>query len=77
MNCVPGMITEFAFTPTITTEEMRMNSDVVDKVNRINKIRYENSKGLLQMVKKLLNLINLIIYYYVQKFVVLLITTCK
>ena len=25
---------------------MRMNSDVVDKVNRINKIRYENSKEL-------------------------------
>ena len=46
MNCVPGMITEFSFTPTITTDEMRMNSDVVDKVNRINKIRYENSKLL-------------------------------
>jgi cytochrome c oxidase subunit 2 len=46
MNCVPGMITEFSFTPTKTTDEMRMNSDVVDKVNRINKIRYENSKSL-------------------------------
>tara|TARA_B100000780_G_scaffold145258_1_gene101512 strand:- start:8964 stop:10037 length:1074 start_codon:yes stop_codon:yes gene_type:complete len=46
MNCVPGMITEFSFTPTKTTDEMRMNSDVVDKVNRINKIRYENSKLL-------------------------------
>jgi cytochrome c oxidase subunit 2 len=46
MNCVPGMITEFAFTPTITTADMRMNSDVVDKVNRINKIRYEKSKEL-------------------------------
>ena len=46
MNCVPGMITEFSFTPTITTADMRMNSDVVDKVNRINKIRYENSKEL-------------------------------
>ena len=46
MNCVPGMITGFAFTPTITTAVMRMNSDVVDKVNRINKIRYENSKEL-------------------------------
>jgi cytochrome c oxidase subunit 2 len=40
------MITEFSFTPTITTADMRMNSDVVDKVNRINKIRYENSKEL-------------------------------
>lgn len=47
MNCVPGMITEFAFTPTITTADMRMNADVVDKVNRINKIRYENSKELI------------------------------
>ena len=46
MNCVPGMITEFSFTPTKTTDEMRMNSDVVDKVNRINKIRFENSKSL-------------------------------
>ena len=44
MNCVPGMITEFSFTPTITTHEMRMNPDVVDKVNRINKIRYEKVK---------------------------------
>jgi cytochrome c oxidase subunit 2 len=47
MNCVPGMITEFSFTPTITTADMRMNSDVVDKVNRINKIRYENSQELI------------------------------
>ena len=47
INCVPGMITEFSFTPTITTADMRMNSDVVDKVNRINKIRYENSKELI------------------------------
>ena len=31
MNCVPGMITEFSFTPTKTTDEMRMNSDVVDR----------------------------------------------
>ena len=46
MNCVPGMITEFSFTPTITTADMRMNSDVVDKVNRINKIRYVISKEL-------------------------------
>ena len=47
MNCVPGMITEFSFTPTITTADMRMNADVVDKVNRINKIRYENSQELI------------------------------
>ncbi|AZQ59102.1 cytochrome c oxidase subunit II [Maribacter sp. MJ134] len=43
MNCVPGMITEFSFTPIYTTEEMRMNPDVVDKVKRTNKIRAEKS----------------------------------
>ncbi|WP_190811116.1 cytochrome c oxidase subunit II [Flagellimonas sp. S3867] len=39
MNCVPGMITQFSFTPTITTEEIRLNPDVVDKVKRTNAIR--------------------------------------
>ena len=43
MNCVPGMTTEFSFTPTITTAEMRMNPDVVDKVKRTNKIRAERA----------------------------------
>ncbi|MEM8998822.1 MAG: cytochrome c oxidase subunit II [Bacteroidota bacterium] len=41
MNCVPGMITQFSFTPTITTEEIRLNPDVVDKVKRTNAIRAE------------------------------------
>ena len=41
MNAVPGMITEFSFTPTVTTAEMRLNPEVVSKVNRINKIRYD------------------------------------
>ena len=43
MNCVPGMITQFAFTPTITTEEMRLNPEIYDKVSNINKIRNEKS----------------------------------
>ena len=47
MNCVPGMVTEFSFTPTKTTADMRMNADVVSKVDRINKIRYENSQELI------------------------------
>ena len=47
MNCVPGMITEFAFTPTITTADMRMNPDVASNVERINKIRYDNSQELI------------------------------
>jgi cytochrome c oxidase subunit 2 len=43
MNCVPGMVTQFALTPTITTAEMRQNPDMIDKVANINKIRIENS----------------------------------
>jgi cytochrome c oxidase subunit 2 len=43
MNCVPGMITEFSFTPSITTEEMRLNPDVIDKVKRTNAIRAERA----------------------------------
>ena len=46
MNCVPGMITEFAFTPNITSEEMRLDSEMVAKVKKINKIRAEKSKEL-------------------------------
>ena len=47
MNCVPGMITEFAFTPNKTTEEMRQDPDVTAKVKKINKIRVEKSKELV------------------------------
>jgi cytochrome c oxidase subunit 2 len=39
MNCVPGMVTEFAFTPKMTTEEMRANNATIAKVEGINKIR--------------------------------------
>ena len=52
MNCVPGMITEFSFTPTTTTADMRLNPDVVEKVNRINKIRYDNSQELIAKGKE-------------------------
>jgi len=47
MNCVPGMITEFAFTPITTTDEMRQNPDMIAKVKKINKIRVEKSKDLV------------------------------
>jgi cytochrome c oxidase subunit 2 len=47
MNCVPGMITEFAFTPKTTTEEMRLNPEMIAKVKKINKIRMEKSKELI------------------------------
>jgi len=46
MNTVPGMITQFAFTPTITTEEMRQNDKIVEKVANINAIRTEKSLAL-------------------------------
>ncbi len=47
MNCVPGMITQFSFTPSITTEDMRLNDEMVAKVRKINSIRSENSKALV------------------------------
>ena len=43
MNCVPGMVTEFGFTPKYTTEEMREQPEVMAKTRGINKIR--NAKG--------------------------------
>ena len=47
MNCVPGMITEFSFTPSITTADMRTKDEIVDKVKRINGIRAKKAaKGL-------------------------------
>ena len=47
MNCVPGMITEFAFTPIRTTEQMRMDPDIISKVRKINEIRKVNSVELI------------------------------
>ncbi len=44
MNTVPGMITQFAYTPIITTEDMRQNPNVIEKVDRINKIRKEKGE---------------------------------
>lgn len=46
MNCVPGMVTQFGFTPTVTTAEMRLNPDMIEKVAHINKIRIENSEAI-------------------------------
>ncbi len=39
MNCVPGMVTQMAFTPTVTTAEMRMNEDTKAKFEAINELR--------------------------------------
>lgn len=46
MNCVPGMVTEFAFIPTITTADMRNMPGMVKKVDGINKIRAKKSAEL-------------------------------
>ena len=46
MNCVPGMITQFGFTPTVTTAEMRETPEMLEKVANINKLRIEKSKKL-------------------------------
>ena len=47
MNVVPGMITEFSYTPIKTTEEMRQSDFMVEKVQTINSIRRKNSKELV------------------------------
>jgi cytochrome c oxidase subunit 2 len=56
MNCVPCMVTQFAFTPTQTTLEMRESKQIVEKVNEINKIRTEKSKLLTAEGKEALDL---------------------
>jgi cytochrome c oxidase subunit II len=53
MNCVPGMVTQFAFTPTVTTQEMRENPDIQDKVARINQIRLDNQEEVLERGQEL------------------------
>jgi cytochrome c oxidase subunit 2 len=39
MNCFLGMVTHFAFIPSMTTEEMRATKETIAKVEGINKIR--------------------------------------
>ena len=43
MNCVPGMVTEFAFEPTYTTDEYRELPYMIAKVANINAIRAKKS----------------------------------
>lgn len=47
MNCVPGMVTQFAMIPSVTTADMRERQDIVKNVNRINKVRSERSAELV------------------------------
>ena len=46
MNCVPGMVTEFQFTPTITTTEMRGDKYVMKQVKDVNDLRAIEGKDL-------------------------------
>jgi len=45
MNCVPGMVTEFSFIPTVTTADMRKDEKIINKVANINAIRAERRKA--------------------------------
>jgi cytochrome c oxidase subunit 2 len=47
MNCVPGMVTEFAFTPIYTTDEYRELPYMVEKVANINALRTKKSAELV------------------------------
>lgn len=47
MNVVPGMVTQFAFTPVLTTEEMRNLPEIIKKVKNINDIRSKKSTDLI------------------------------
>ena len=54
MNCVPGMVTQFAFTPTVTTAEMRQNPDIQNKVKNINELRVERQAEIEEAGQDLL-----------------------
>lgn len=47
MNCVPGMVTEFAFEPIYTTAEYRELPFMVEKVANINALRAKKSIDLV------------------------------
>ncbi|MFV8226311.1 cytochrome c oxidase subunit II [Christiangramia aquimixticola] len=47
MNVVPGMITQFGFTPTVTTAEIKESEYMRDKVRSVNEFRNEKNKELI------------------------------
>lgn len=47
MNCVPGMVTEFAFEPVYTTAEYRELPYMIEKVANINALRAKKSVELV------------------------------
>jgi cytochrome c oxidase subunit 2 len=58
MNCVPGMVTEFAFVPIYTTAEYRELPYMIEKVANINAIRAEKSIALVAEGKAALDRYN-------------------
>ena len=44
MNCVPGMVTQIKYTPSVTTEEMRQYPDTKSKFEKINELRRSEGK---------------------------------
>ncbi len=47
MNCVPGMVTQFAYKPIRTTADMRILPEIQEKVHNINIIRSKKSAELI------------------------------
>lgn len=47
INCVPGMVTQFSFTPIYSTDEYRELPYMIEKVNKINALRSAKSVNLV------------------------------
>ena len=45
MNCVPGINTQFAFTPTKTTNEMREDPEMIERMKFINEARAKRGES--------------------------------
>ena len=54
MNVVPGMVTQFGFVPTVTTDDMREDPKIMNKVAHINEIRSKKSAELVAAGKSAL-----------------------
>lgn len=72
MNCVPGMVTQFSFVPTVTTAEMRKKPQIEQQVKDVNEIREQKELKVLMPT-----LGNLITFCFVIKFAVNHTTICK
>ncbi|NRR90856.1 cytochrome c oxidase subunit II [Winogradskyella undariae] len=54
MNCVPGMVTQFGFTPSVTTADMRERPEMIDKVKNINELRSERAAEIEESGQELI-----------------------